>query len=1126
MTKQNVAIKQSSAEKDLVTHIGYDDFGRQEKEFLPYASTTDDGSIKPNAETATQQYYKNHYPDDFPGITDVNQINAYSQKNFENSPLNRVLQQAAPGKEWKLGNGHEIDFSYHTNGTNDVHLFKVEINTSTVSGSIKYTPSLVSANYYMPGTLYKTEIRDENHDGTNIKLHTTEEFKNKQGQVVLKRTHAIVPGTIKTDHDTYYVYDDFGNLTYVLPPKVKIEDGISDKELSELCYQYRYDGRNRLVEKKIPGKVEEYMVYDQLDRPVLTQDANLREENKWLFTKYDAFGRVIYSGIYTHNSKLDQPNMQNLFNTKNDTDVTYFEKRSPSPYNGAYYTNTNFPNSTIQVLSINYYDTYVDLPSGLTVPKIVYNQEVTTKTKGLGTVSKVRVLGTNQWITTVSCYDEKARPIYVYSYNDFLGTTDIVESKLDFTGKVEETKMTHRKLEQDDIVTIDTFEYDHAGRMLTQKQKINDQAIETIVTNTYDKLGQLVTKGVGGASGNLQTVDYGYNIRGWLKNINQDIKNDHDLFNFSIKYNDVTDMDKRLYNGNISQTSWNTLSVNDSDNPVSNQYVYSYDALNRISSAIDNTGRYNLQNVTYDKNGNILNLKRNGPVNADISAFGTMDELTYSYDHGNQLQKVTDTGSKTFGFKDGSNTDHDFAYDDNGNMIVDRNKGITNIVYNHLNLPTRVTINEKHIDYTYDASGIKLRKQVANTTTDYAGNYIYKNSGSGAVLEFFNQPEGYVSPDNTGKFHYTYQYKDHLGNVRLSYSDANGNGKIEVTDDPNTNEIVEESNYYPFGLKHKGYNNNISSLGNATAQKFGYNGIELEESLGLDLYEMDFRQYDPSIGRFNGIDPVTHYSMGTSVAFDNNPIFWADPSGADATSSIMDLFNNAGSGFTQYTNTGNGTFEETARASDEDIKNGKAILIAFPDQNPKIPSNQGAATWLEKTFGDGNGKVEGAGHAGIVLIDGDTGGTRYFDFGRYRRPDLGGLPEDTGAVRSSKNFSGLAIPDWDFNKTDEQNVSTIVTALHKSPVFKGYGTIMGALGEGLDFKAMLKYATEMEKKGYHPFGGYTSSTNSSNPSYCAKFARGCAEAGGFDWSWYVLTGKANVEDVNRVNQKGIKTIKD
>jgi RHS repeat-associated protein len=65
------------------------------------------------------------------------------------------------------------------------------------------------------------------------------------------------------------------------------------------------------------------------------------------------------------------------------------------------------------------------------------------------------------------------------------------------------------------------------------------------------------------------------------------------------------------------------------------------------------------------------------------------------------------------------------------------------------------------------------------------------------------------------------------------------------------------------------------------AQKFKYNSVEFEESLGLNLYEMDFRNYDPAIGRFMGIDPVIHFNQGTSVAFDNNPIYWADPSGAD-----------------------------------------------------------------------------------------------------------------------------------------------------------------------------------------------------------------------------------------------------
>ena len=58
------------------------------------------------------------------------------------------------------------------------------------------------------------------------------------------------------------------------------------------------------------------------------------------------------------------------------------------------------------------------------------------------------------------------------------------------------------------------------------------------------------------------------------------------------------------------------------------------------------------------------------------------------------------------------------------------------------------------------------------------------------------------------------------------------------------------------------------------ASKFKFNGIELEESLGLNLYEMDLRSYDPAIGRWNRIDPVTHYNLSPYNAFDNNPIFF------------------------------------------------------------------------------------------------------------------------------------------------------------------------------------------------------------------------------------------------------------
>ncbi|MDE1208462.1 DUF6443 domain-containing protein, partial [Tenacibaculum larymnensis] len=531
--KQSIAIQaggvltSSEIPKDIVTHIEYDEFGRQTKEYLPYAVASKSGEIfTGDVAHATQTYYQQKYPEDFAGVS-LPDVNAYSEKQFDGSPLNRVLQQAAPGEDWKLGNGHEIKFTYGTNTSEEVKVY--EVTTSFTNNT--YVPALTGGTSdYAIGELYKTITKDENHDGSNSKLHTTEEFKNKQGQVILKRTYALVSG-VETAHDTYYVYDDFGNLTYVLPPKTEAQtDKPTTTELNELCYQYKYDYRNRLVEKKIPGKGWEYIVYDKLDRPVLTQDAMMRRVNsnssmdKWLFTKYDALGRVVYTGY------IDNNNIRTVLqNAANSTNYTQFEKvTSKQTYGGAdiYYTKTAIPNGVTGVYTINYYDTYIDVPSSFSPPTTVYGQTVTTNTKGLATVSKVKVLGTNNWITTVTYYDKKARPIYVYSKNDELETTDIIESKLDFSGKVLETKTTHAKGTNAPIVTIDSFEYDHVGRMTKQEQTIGSHT-ETIVANEYDELGQLKTKKVGGT---LQEVDYTYNVRGWLKNINQDGKNDNDLF--------------------------------------------------------------------------------------------------------------------------------------------------------------------------------------------------------------------------------------------------------------------------------------------------------------------------------------------------------------------------------------------------------------------------------------------------------------------------------------------------------------------------------------------------------------------------------------------------------------------
>lgn len=869
--KQQIAIRGGGDGEDIITHVEYDPYGRQAREYLPYTDTSDGGSFRSGAKSATLSYYDaTAFDADFTGMTTVD-INPYSEKLLEASQLSRVDRQAAPGKDWKLGNGHEIEFAYLANTASEVRRYEVSLALSVVNSVATYVPTLVldtgvNGGYYPANTLAKTVTRDENHSGTT-KNNTVEEFTDRLGRTILKRTYATVSGT-PTAHDTYYVYDIYGNLSFVLSPLSDPQSGKPDgTELGELCYQYRYDHRNRLVEKKVPGKGWEYIVYNKRDQPILTQDAVQRGQDKWYFTKYDAFGRVAYTGEMARNAARTV-----VQNEANGTSTEYVAKSgTATTIDGTtiYYNNGAYPTADItDILTINYYDNYTfDKVAGSS--ETAYGVTPVTDAKGLPTGSKVRVLGTNDWITNVTYYDTKARPIYQYSHNATFAATDKVKHQLDFIGQVLKTGTSHARTGFSTITTEDVFTYDHMGRLVKQTQAINGAfAPEVIAENTYDDRGQLVQKGIGGQTAQrLQTVDYGYNVRGWLKRINDPSSLGTDLFAFGINYNTAAHSGTALYNGNIAETEWRTANTDSN----LKWYRYSYDALNRITGAVANSANYNLTSVAYDKNGNITALSRKGHTNAGATTFGNMDVLAYTYEtSSNRLKKVTDTGNATYGFVDGSNIATEYTYDANGNMLRDYNKGITsNIAYNHLNLPTQVTLSGGNIQYLYDATGTKLRKTVSTGgTTEYVGNYVYENGS----LKFFNHPEGYVEPAGKGSYLYVYQYKDHLGNIRLSYRK-----------DGSALQVLEENNYYPFGLKHRGYNSNVSANVNSAARKYMFGGKEFNDELGLDWYDVSARNYDPALGRWMNLDPLAEKFVETSpyVYAKNNPVFFMDPNGGE-----------------------------------------------------------------------------------------------------------------------------------------------------------------------------------------------------------------------------------------------------
>ncbi|MFY1047878.1 RHS repeat-associated core domain-containing protein [Chryseobacterium sp. GP-SGM7] len=372
-----------------------------------------------------------------------------------------------------------------------------------------------------------------------------------------------------------------------------------------------------------------------------------------------------------------------------------------------------------------------------------------------------------------------------------------------------------------------------------------------------------------------------------------------DLFGYKIKYNQVEGLEnpntdflnlqvKPKYNGNIAEIDWRT---NTTTGDNLRRYGYVYDGLNRLKAGFyqrdDNpTAKEYFEKIDYDLNGNITNLKRS--ASKDGNAFATaIDNLDYVYENNNQsnrLSTVTDTSQNYKGYPDTSG--NAITYDLNGNMKSHKDKNILEIRYNYLNLPNYIKSDQfvatggrqaeiyLSTTNTYRADGIKLKKIytykdwivtnfIAKTETDYLDGFQYEKSitfsySGNPELKFVPTSEGYFNFENNK---YIYNYTDHLGNVRLSYFN-NGTSA----------EVLEENNYYPFGLKHEGYN---PTAGNPSYQ-YKYNGKELQET---GMYDYGARFYMPDIGRWGVVDPRSQYTQETYSYVWNNPITFADPTG-------------------------------------------------------------------------------------------------------------------------------------------------------------------------------------------------------------------------------------------------------
>ena len=715
-----------------------------------------------------------------------------------------------------------------------------------------------------------------------------------------------------------------GRLTYVIPPEVykQFANGTvpsfteSDAIFKEGIFGYAYDSRGRQYGRHIPGAGWEYSIFDQNDRVVMSFDEKEKAENYIRFTKFDALGRVVASGIKTISANTTRADLQTAFDGM--TSETYEETTPPLGAGGLGYTNRSFPSAyavaDADVKLVNYYDDYSwnsDVNYNFQSANAFHAQGLA---KGLVTGKIFRNVKTNTWQKMVMYYDYKGRIVEDFHLSN-LNKLIQKDYQYRFNGELLRTKIT-KKIGPVLVSSKDfLYEYDHASRKIKFKHA-TDGVLQNITAYSYDQIGRLSKKSFKGSdavsskqtgnwtdvstwlSNGLPTVsdiitinsgqtitiptgesasagklnDYGilnnfgtinfgkssanplyeisykYHIRGGLTGINTDVNNNltNTLFSYKLAYEDGTN--GGYFDGNIRNQYWKS-----SIDGVQRAFQYDYDGASRLTGATYGSTKadenYALNSVSYDDNGNIKTLSRNGLKSNN--SFGLIDNLNYTYNaNSNKILKVDDGSNETSSFKDVTGDDYDYWLD--GSLKKDNNKGIDSVRYNYLKLPERIRFNTGNwINYEYDAEGTKVKKTVSTgKVTDYEEDDIYENN----VLYQTTHDEGRIINGI-----YEYNITDHLGNLRVAFKDSSGIAKI-----------TQVNAYGAFGDDLP----TLKYINSTKKNRFGFNLKEEENDFGIGYNDFKWRFSDQILGRFFTIDRLAEkYSDISTYQFaSNDPI--------------------------------------------------------------------------------------------------------------------------------------------------------------------------------------------------------------------------------------------------------------
>ena len=777
-----------SLPRDLVTPVAPDFLDHEDAmAYLPYpAGTTvsNAGTYRSGAVSAQQTYYGSS-------------ARAYTENTYELSSRNRVVSSTLPG--------FTDETTVATRGSEANLVLKL-----TYNGSV----NTISANGYYAASQF-TVTTTTGPDGSVTAIYT-DEF----GTPVLER----VKIDASTWADTYYIKDVLGRVLCVVPPVESAAISSSTSAYSAAnCYTYKYDGRDRVTERQLPGCTKEFIeYYQQSDLPYTRKRiaAGSTSVQELYATAYDSFFRP--------------------------TSETY-----------------KYGTNTAVTLAEYWYDTY---PSGAPgfLAETGYVTTYDSRVRGLKTAERFALLpagvapsGMTSSNTSAKefrafYYDAKGRVVQLARTNA-QGGTDRISSSYGFAGNLLAERQKIQPASGASTYNLDrAYTYDARLRITNVTAALNGGSTASQAI-AYNDLQQTASVSRGNSAS--ETTTFSYTLQGWP------------YTTMSTSWEEVLFYATPPHNASGAApgkaglvTEWRQQQKGTSANgATANEFfTYSYDLAGRLLGSQRYTGTpptvnngLTEQGVTYDRNGNLTALTRRNDS-------GTATQtLSYTY-----------TGPKRSGW----------TYDNHGNVTADPQSGIS-VAWNAIDMPRTLTSGSASTQRGYLADGTLAQIYDGSTTRLYVGDMVFTRTGTTGTPALESAAwEGGRLINGSGTGNVLYYVTDHLGSVRVV---KDGAGTVRQRFDyypygsvsrvyTNSSTMDNSIKRYRFGGKEIAGTSLTDLAGTGAAP-------------GAPYLDFGARLYSPGTATWLSVDPMAekYYGIGPLTYCAGNPVNLVDPNGED-----------------------------------------------------------------------------------------------------------------------------------------------------------------------------------------------------------------------------------------------------